>query len=72
MIGDTRNRCDLASAEIGIFDSQVYFVLEVNSPPDTFHKVHNDEQEHGGPVVDAGISPLVCNECNEPVRRCSK
>jgi hypothetical protein len=48
MIGDTRNRCDLVSAKIGIFDSQVYFVLEVNSTPDTFHKVYNDEQEYGG------------------------
>ena len=65
MIGDTRNRCDLVYAEIGIFDSQVYFVLEVNSTPDTFHKVYNDEQEYG-----AGISPLVCNEGNEPMQRC--
>ena len=48
MIGDTRNRCDLVSAKIGIFDSQVYFVLEVNSTPDTFNKVYNDEQEYGG------------------------
>ena len=39
---------DLVSAEIGIFDSQVYFMLEVNSTLDTFHKVHNDEQEYGG------------------------
>jgi hypothetical protein len=36
------------AAEIGIFDSQVYFVLEVNLTPDTFHKVHNGEQEYGG------------------------
>ena len=48
MIGDHQNRCELVSAKIGIFDSQVYFVPEVNFTPDTFHKVHNDEQEYGG------------------------
>ena len=48
MIDDHPNRCDLISAEIGIFDSQVYFVLEVNLTPDTFHKVHNGKQEYGG------------------------
>ncbi len=38
----------LVSAETGIFDFHVYFVVEVNPTPDTFHKVHNDEQEYGG------------------------
>ena len=32
----------------GIFDFHAYFVPEVNWTPDTFHKVHNGEQEHGG------------------------
>ena len=48
MIGDTRNRCDLVYAEIGIFDSQVYFVPELTSTPDTVYKVRNDDQEYGG------------------------
>ena len=48
LIGDPPNRCDLVSAETGILDFHVYFVVEVNPTPDTFHKVHNDEQEYGG------------------------
>ena len=46
MIGDPRNRRDLVSAEIGIFDFQLYFVVELNSTPDTFNKVHYSEQEY--------------------------
>ena len=46
MIGDSRNRGDLVSAEFVIFDFQVYFVPELNSTPDTFHKAHNSEQEY--------------------------
>ena len=48
MIGDPRNRRDLVSAEIGIFDFQLFFVVELNSTPDTFNKVRNGEQEYGG------------------------
>ena len=48
MIGDSRNRSDLVSTEFGIFDFHAYFVLKVNLTPDTFHKVHNGEQEYGG------------------------
>ena len=47
MIGDTRNRCDLVSAETGIFDIDEYFVLQVKSTPATFNKVHYSAQEHG-------------------------
>ena len=46
MIGDPRNRRDLVSAEIGIFDFQLYFVVELNSTPGTFNKVHYSEQEY--------------------------
>ena len=48
MIGASRNRSDLVSTEFGIFDFHAYFVPEVNWTPDTFHKVHNGEQEYGG------------------------
>ena len=48
MIGDPWNRRDLVSAEIGIFDFQLYFVVELNSTPGTFHKVRNGEQEYDG------------------------
>ena len=37
---------DLVSAEIGIFDFQLYFVVELNSTPGTFNKVHYSEQEY--------------------------
>ena len=47
LIGDPRNRCDLVSAETGIFDIDEYFVLEVNSTPATSNKVHYSEHEHG-------------------------
>ena len=49
-IADPPNRCDLVSAELGIFDFHAYFVVEVSSTPDTFHKVHNGEQEYGGTI----------------------
>ncbi len=47
LIGDPPNRCDLVSAETGIFDFHPYFVVEVSSTPDTFHKVQNIEQKYG-------------------------
>ena len=47
-IADPPNRCDLVSAETGILDFHAYFVVEVNSAPDTFYKVHNGDQEYGG------------------------
>ena len=48
MIGDPRNRRDLVSAEIGIFDFQLYFVVELNSTPATSNKGHYSKREYGG------------------------
>jgi len=47
-IADAPNRCDLVSAETGIFDFHAYFAVEVDSTPDTFYKVYNGDQEYGG------------------------